>query len=194
MVKLKAGDKSENRRILKELYEEHGKAVRCFLYKRVKNREDIDDIVQDLFVRISKQKDLKARLEGGVKQQRAYLFTIANNLVVDMERNKLVRWRYSIKQGEQAKDYFDDLSPDVVVIAREHLKLVKQAIKELKPNHRTAFVLSRFKHMSHKEIAEVMGVKSRQVESYVASAVTNLRKKVDQMYQGGFGQDYSNES
>lgn len=183
VVELVSGQSDDTRKILKELYQDHSDAVRRFLYKRVREPADVEDIVQDLFIRISRQSDLRERLDGGEGQSRSYLYTIANNLVVDMERKKAVRWRYSAEHADQSQSSVDDLSPDVIVIAKEHMQLVKQAIKTLRPEHRTAFILNRFKHMSHKEIAEVMGVKSRQVEGYVAAALSNLRKRVAKMYQ-----------
>lgn len=188
VVKLETDSGSETGEILKGLYRDHGEAVRYFLRKRVRDEADIEDVVQDMFIRLSQQKDLNSRLSGGARQSRSYLFTIANNLVVDMERRKSVRWRYSAEKSGNVQDSVDELSPDVIVIAKEHMQLVKEAIKTLRPDHRTAFVLNRFRHMSHKEIAEVMGVRSKQVQGYIAAALSNLRKQVEKMYRDGCDQ------
>ena len=168
-----------HQQILEQLFREHGEALRSFLLGRVRNKADIEDIIQDVFSRLARQKDLNARHHMEARQNRAYIFTMANNLIVDMERRKAVRSQYCVENQQNPAGKVYELSPDVVVVAQEQLSTVKEAIKGLKPTWRTAFVLSRFKHMSYKEISAVMGVTERQVEAFVARAVVKLKASLE---------------
>lgn len=174
-----------NRENLEQLYRDHGEALRCFLYGRVYSDADIDDIVQDVFMRLARRDDLEERTQEGFKKNRAYIFTMANNLVVDMERGRQVRQKYQAAKYQQAEGRVDELAPEIVAVAQEHMGLVKEAIKALKPEWRTALILSRFKHMSHKEIASVMDITHRQAEGFISKAVLALHDMVKQMYQRG---------
>lgn len=176
-----------NRRILEQLYRDHGEALRCFLLGRVQSSADIEDIVQDVFARLARRDDLVERSAEGARKNRAYLFTAANNMVVDLERRRQVRWKYSSANREGLEETVDQATPEIVVVAQEHLALVKEAIKTLKPEWRTAFILNRFKHMTHKEVSAVMGITRKQAERFIAKATLNLYEKVNEMYKGESG-------
>lgn len=168
-----------NKQFLEQLYRDHGDALRSFLLGRVRSKTDIDDIIQEVFTRLAHKGGLEGRQEVDFRQNRAYLFTAANNLIVDMERRKAVRREYSVAKSNDLTGTVYELSPDVEVIAQEQLSTVKAAITALKPTWRTAFILSRFKHMNYKEISIVMQVTERQVEAFVARAVTRLKKTLE---------------
>ena len=168
-----------HRKLLEQLFQEHGEALRSFLLGRVRNKADIEDIIQDVFSRLARMTNLEARRHIDTRQNRAYIFTMANNLIVDMERRKAVRNRYCAENQQDSASKVYELSPDVVVVAQEQLSTVKEAITGLKPTWRTAFILSRFKHMNYKEISTIMEVSERQVEAFVARAVAKLRASLD---------------
>lgn len=173
-------DKNPERKaaILEVLYRDYERALRSFLYGRVRSESDIDDIVHEIFERISRLDELQEHLLHSTEKSRAYLFTAANNLVVDHERRRAVRRRYQSEQSSQSQTVAYELSPDVVVSATQELSAVKAAIRELDPNWRQAFLLARFKGLSRKDISAVMGVSIRQVENYITKALKALRRAV----------------
>ena len=166
-----------NEQALERLFREHGAPLRSFLLGRIRSEADIDDVVQEVFSRLARMSDLGSRLsvKAGMRSNRAYIFSAANNLIVDMERRKEVRREYQASES-QAPDKAFDLSPDIVVVAHQELEMVKRAIFKLKPKWRQAFVSSRFKHMSYKEISEKMGVSEKQVQYYITNALAKLRQ------------------
>lgn len=163
---------------LEQLYRDHGEAMRSFLLGRMRNESEIDDIIQEVFLRLARSSELSTRLQFSKRQNRAYLFTAANNLIVDIERRQIVRKDYIRTHHPEGQVSVYELSPDVVVAAAEELTSIKETLKNLKPTWRKAFVMSRFKNENYKDIAKEMGVSVRQIEKYIANAIKALRKAV----------------
>ena len=169
----RTGDREQ---VLEQLFREHRAALRSFLLGRVRDTSDLDDIVQEVFMRLARNTDAVNRLLEPGANNRAYLFTAANNLIVDLERRQSVRKSYLTNHWDEAGAVVYELSPEVVVAASEELAVIKEAIKNLKPTWRKAFVLSRIKSMNYKDISEDMGVSVRQIEKYIAAAMKALRQ------------------
>src|SRR5581483_2643307 len=58
-------------------------ALRAYLQKRFPALSDHDDLVQEAYLRL-----LRARREGRVTSAKAFLFTVARNLAIDMFRRR----------------------------------------------------------------------------------------------------------
>lgn len=162
--------------LLESLIRDHGPALHSFLLGRVRDETEIEDIVQEVFLRLARQKETLYRLNQPGENSRAYLFTAANNMVVDLERRRAVRRQYLTYRKHEVADSSYELSPEVVVTSREDLSRVREAIKGLKPNWRTAFIMSRIQLMNYKDIAREMGVSVRQIEKNIAAALKALRE------------------
>ncbi len=61
---------------------------------------------------------------------------------------------------------------------KQDIGRMQDVLLKLKPKHRHAFVLSRFKYMSNKDIAETIGVSVSTVEKYISKALLALRKEL----------------
>lgn len=176
--KVKVIDLSKRRDVrqksLERLFREDGRVLRGYLFKRLRDESEVEDVVQEVFSKLAKLPDLEERIAGG--RNRNFIITVANNLIVDIERKRATRRSYQSAHRHQTDELVYELSPEVEVVATEELSLVKAAIMELKPTWRKAFAMSRFNHMTYKEISEEMGVGIKQVEKYIANALVELRK------------------
>ena len=159
---------------LEHLFREDGRILRGYLFKRLRDESEVEDVVQEVFARLARMPDLERRLEQG--KNRNFIITVANNLIVDMERKRATRRSYQSSQRHQTDELVYELSPEVEVVAHQELSLVKAAIMKLKPAWRKAFTMSRFHHMTYKEISQEMGVGVKQVENYIINALIELRK------------------
>ena len=163
---------------LDRLFREHSAAVRAFLLVRLRvGQEELDDVIQEVFARVARMDDLLEKLPPENKSARSFLFSIANRLVVDMERRKVVRSRYLEQEAQRAAEErsADIVTPEDLVLAREDLELVKHVLAEMKPPWRQAFILSRLKHKGYQEIAEAMEVSRKTVEKYIGHALARMR-------------------
>lgn len=165
--------------LLERLFSKHRECLRTFLRYRTRGVEDVDDIAQEVFVRLARMPDLEERLPSEGRDNKAFILTVANNLVVDLERRKAIR-RENLLESLDGSPAFEsyEISPEVMVSGMQELSVVEKAILELPVKWRTAFVLSRFKYMSYKEIADRMGVTTRTVENYMSNALEKMRGEV----------------
>ena len=159
--------------VLERLFSEHGAALRSFVHGRTGVENDPDDVVQEVFVRLARMKGLRAKLDDTKSRNRAYMFTIANNLIVDYERRKALQRSYNVQSGEAGK--VQEITPEAAASAERDLSTLKQVIAEMRPAWRHAFVLNRFKYMSYTQIATHMGVTIKQVENYMTQALVRVR-------------------
>ena len=120
---------------------------------------------------------------------RAYLFTIGNNLVLDLKRKRLVRSEYAQEKYELDLEHAGEASPETIVAAREELAVVKEAIMAMPPMWRKVFLLSRVELMSYRNIAEQRGVSVKQIEKYMSKALRCVRDAVRLAHQQEAGNE-----
>ena len=140
----KAGDQ----RAASELVERHASALARFAAS-CGAREEIDELVQDTFVRAF------GSLDGfrGDSSFRTWLFTIERRLLMDRRRAERRRPKGAeISEGDVATEY--DALDDMV--ADEAQARVRQAMAKLTPTQREVFVLRVNEGLSYKEIAETV--------------------------------------
>lgn len=165
--------------VLDQLYREHSSYLRQFLKFRLDSDEDHEDVVQDVFLRLARMDNLAEQVGTDCNNPRAYIFTIANNIVVDLIRKKIVRRPHDVGQLEQIPEVEVSITPEVQAESAQELEIAKQIILGLSPRVQRAFVLSRFYFKSYKQISDEMGVPVKRVEKYIAKALTKLRDMVE---------------
>jgi RNA polymerase sigma-70 factor (ECF subfamily) len=163
-------------RLLEALYREHAPALKGFLRLRRVADADRDDLMQEVFLRLARIDDLPVVASKDSGSTRAYLFTIANRLILDQWRHTAMSRRHGLTEVEELPEAPGGHTPDRWYPAEQELDRVEKAIGQMNDRWRTAFVLSRFRNLTHREIAAAMGVTPKRVEKYVASALGVLRR------------------
>jgi len=131
---------------------------------------DIDNLVAESLARAYEAKDFE-RITAG----RAYLFTIARNLLLDeVRRDNIVSLDFVADLDILRADY----SLEAVLSARDELKRLNAAVETLPPQCRRVFILRRVYGHSPKEIAEMMALSVSTVEKHLAKALQLLAKKL----------------
>jgi len=127
--------------------------LRAWLRSRFGSGVDLDDIVQEAFLRV-----FKAQQEKVVKAPKAFLFATARNLALNAIRASKVRgepWSVSVED----LDLLDEGEDVVDTIARnQELELLTTAIQALPKNCRRIFTLCKVYGLAPKEAAEELGV------------------------------------
>ena len=144
------------------------------LTARTGNSFIAEDLLQTLWI------NLQTRDHGPVATPEAYLFRMAHNLATDharAERQRLKRedqWMdaATVRIGETAHDEAPD--SERILIARDELKRVRQALAEMPPRASQVFQLHRIDGKSHSEIATSLGISKSAVEKNMAVALKHL--------------------
>jgi RNA polymerase sigma factor (sigma-70 family) len=167
-----AGGDPGHSRALSSLFEEHNRTLQSFLMARLGNEQEAREVAQEAYVRL-----LQLHQPGTVSFLRAYLFRTAANLAVDRIRQRANRDRLD-RSGPES-ELIDRVSPDRRVMAAEELGILEQALRELPPQYRRAFVLHRFEEWSTGQIAKELGVQERMVRNYISRSAIYCKLRLD---------------
>lgn len=160
---------------LVETYLERRADLVRFFTARLKSAAAGEDLVQDMFLRIS---SIDAPTD--VQNPAGYLYRLGSNLMLDRlrgERRSSVReaaWRDSHRSVVGADEIADEPAADDAVAARQRLALVVEALKALNPQTQRVFRMHKFEGMSHPEVAKALGISRSSVEKHVMAALKHL--------------------
>jgi RNA polymerase sigma-70 factor (ECF subfamily) len=149
-----------------------------FLRARTGDPAEAEDIVQELWLR------LRTQPVGPVSNGRAYLFQMANNLVLDRVRERQRRarrdrqWSESVQlqDGGSGEVAAPDPAPDDALIEQEQLRQLAAAVDALPEGARRAFWLHKIEGASHADVAARLGISRSGVEKHIALAMKHLRR------------------
>lgn len=168
-----------------QLFSDYQKKVYNIALNMVQRIEDAEDVTQDVFVEIHRS----LHSFNNQSSISTWIHRIAVNKCLDFIKAKKTKKRFAIithlfhpETGEQLHEASSFTHPGVALEQKENARLLFQAIAMLNEKQRTAFVLSQIQHLSQKEIAAVMTLSEKAVESLVQRAKTNLRKQLENMY------------
>jgi RNA polymerase sigma factor (sigma-70 family) len=162
---------AEDARWFKEDVRPHERALRSFLQRRFPTIGDVDDVVQETYARI-----LRAREAGAATPTRAYLFVVARNVALDLvRRHRTVSLEGLGNLGlsavvEERPDAAEALSHE------QELELLAAAMQALPPRCRQILTLRRIHGLSHRAIAEQLGIAEGTVNAQLAIGLMRCRQ------------------
>jgi RNA polymerase sigma-70 factor (ECF subfamily) len=144
--------------------------LRAFLTQQTRSVHDAEDLTQEVFLRLWR---MDARSE--IRSLKAVAFKMAENLLKDRSRRTYTRMmRAAVSAADmQLSDIGGE--PSSVVESLQTLAIVAEAIAQLRPSTREAFLLYRLEVCSHAQIAARMGISVSMVEKHVSVATAALR-------------------
>lgn len=137
--------------------------LRSWLLKRFPELDDVDDIIQDSFLKV-----YLAHRKNPIRQPKSYLFATARNLSINKLKSSRVRHEQALVNFER-QDVVDT-SPELfeIIQRQQDLELLTKAIQSLPDKCRRIFTLRKVYGMSQKEIAEELGLSVHTVYTQVA--------------------------
>lgn len=154
----------------------HDGQLRAYLRGSYPAVRDIDDVVQESYLRT-----WKAKLAHPITSTKSFLFQVARNLAIDVLRRKH-------SAGTESPVALDDLCvPDegadvtATLSLQEKIDLLTAALASLPECTREIVFLRKFQGLPQKEVAARFGIAERTVEARLAkgmkSCATYLRKR-----------------
>lgn len=164
---------------LAALFEDHRREIARFLAARCGDSNHAEDLMQELWLKLTRANP------GPIANGRAYLFRMANNLMLDnLRARKRAMARDHAWLGDAADATNAELRPDPAPAADEVLAraqetaLLARAIDALPPGAARALRLHRFEELDQGEVARRMGISRSGVEKHLATAMRHLRNSL----------------
>src|SRR5258707_14241681 len=148
----------------------HRAALHRYLRKFTSGAEDIEDLVQETYVRMYALRDFRE-----IESPRAMLFRIAHNTAVERARRQAAQTTDSVGDFEGLNVYSTEAPADEQIDARRRFESFCAAVDRLPPLCRRVFVLRKVYRLSHDEIAEGLGGSHSTIRKHVAKGVIRCR-------------------
>jgi RNA polymerase sigma-70 factor, ECF subfamily len=162
------------------IYDQHEDLVFNLCLHYLQNRQDAEEAMQDVFVKIYN------KLSGfeGKSSVKTWIYRIAVNHCLDVlrarkRRNSLAFMTHLFLGKTETPleiPHFDH--PGVLLEDRESLENVFKIINQLPENQRTALILKYLDDLPQREIADIMQISEKAIESLLQRAKQNLEKKL----------------
>ncbi|WP_423370946.1 RNA polymerase sigma factor [Burkholderia sp. LMG 32019] len=160
-----------------------------FIRRRIRDPDDAEDILQDVFHEFVQA----YRLPAPIEQASAWLFRAARNRIVDRFRKKKEQPLTDLFEADADDDANSEYRLDLVLPAHDAgpearyartllLEALQDALDELPANQREVFVAHELEGLSFKEMATQSGVALNTLLARKRYAVLHLRARLQLIY------------
>ncbi len=156
--------------IFRQCYDYTHKAVYGFAYSILKNPQDAQDVVQDVYIKMY-QNASKYKPQG---KPMAWILTITRNLCLMKIRDN----KKTVKVEEQ--EGLENLFQVPAETIHEHTYILQRALSSLTEESRQIVILHALTGLKHREIAEVLNLNVSTVLSKYNRAIKKLRELIEE--------------
>ncbi|RBQ07925.1 RNA polymerase sigma factor [Pedobacter miscanthi] len=169
---LKEGD----RQAYIEIYTRYNSLLYQYAYKKLRNREEAKDVVQEVFIQLWKrhqQLSFDTALAG-------YLYQSVRNRALNIFAHQQIEQKYI----DSLNDFLDTETSgtDYLVREKDIAALIEKEINALPPKMRKVFLLSRRQHKTYKEIAAEMNISEDTVNTQMKRALKTMRNRLGPLF------------
>ena len=151
------------------LVEIHTPALERFATRMLLERQRAEEVLQETLMKAWRE---AARYDPDRARLSTWLHQIAHNLCIDILR----RQRREQPLAENADTIIgSDESPESLVQTRETRQQVTAAIGALSQRHRTALILTYYQSLPNRDVAQIMDISLRALESLLVRARRELK-------------------
>lgn len=148
-------------------------ALRNFFQRRMRAHSDVEDLVQEVFLRLARRDGL-----DDVDNVQGYVFQTAANILRDYLRRRVTR------QAEHHEPLDDELveeaafSPERVLLSRQAVSELREALLDLPSRTREVFFLARIEGLPYAAIVSRLGISLSAVNKHMAKAMQFLMNRM----------------
>ena len=170
-LKVKEQNNNEKSELFIEMYDRHADHIYRFVLLKVSNKDLAWDITQECFLKVWQyHKDS----DSGIKNYRAFIFSIARNLIIDYWRRKDKTATIDLEEVAFALEDAGNLHEETS-IKHETLELM-EFINQL-PEHQKEILLLRYvEDLPFSEIAKIIGKSAVSARVEAHRAVKKIKK------------------
>lgn len=156
------------------IYLRYCKRLYGFVLRYIKQKEDAEGIVQEVFIKIWETRnkiDIYSSFDS-------FIFTITYNTTISLLRKRVSEQKYheqlkSIQQITNADQIIDD------IYYKEISEKFQSLLNQLTPRQKEIFQLSREEGLTHEEIAKKLNISSNTVKNHLVSTLSFIKSHFD---------------
>lgn len=175
--------------VFQELYENYHKDVFQFLFYMVKNREQAEDLVQEVYIKVMNSYD---RFKGD-SSEKTWLFSIARHVAIDhfrkqkRKRNRVLEFFDWSEKGHLIQD--DQPEPEDVALQNEEIQKVYRCLDHCSVDQKSVIILRYIQSMSIQETAEILGMSESKVKTTQHRGMKALQKLMQEDQKEGINNE-----
>jgi len=153
----------------------YDRALGRFFERRVPSKSDVPDLVQEVFLRLSRMDDPNA-----IEKPEHFLFVTAANVLRDRARHDLAQRRAADDDvAEISLAEGSDFAPDRVLESKQAAEYLAAALRDLPERTRDIFVLRVIEGMKMADVARAFSISTRAAEKHQAKALAHVAKVLE---------------
>lgn len=165
----------------KKLVGEYENRFLTMAYKFTNNYNDAEDLCQEIFIKV--YRSLPAFKNRS--KLSTWLYKVAVNTCLDWNRRNKPNFFNMISiMDKSVKGLSSNHNTEQIIIYKERQQMVHNAVYSLKDKYKTIIILYHFNQLSYKEIAQVLDIPMKTIETRLYRARKQIK---EQLMKEGFG-------
>lgn len=160
---------ADNSAAYKEVYDRYSLILLNHAYNKTRDREEAKDIVHEVFANLWENRECLNPL----KSLSGFLFTCIRNIIFNQFNRKLIQEKYLSSLNAFVLE--DNCAADHQLRERMMTTIIEEEIDRLPRKTAAVFRLSRYGHLSHKEIAGKLSISDQTVSKHITNTLKILR-------------------
>ncbi len=158
--------------LITELFKRYEPAVQRFLGSKISHKEDVEDVLQETFLRAHKVPNWSE-----VENSEAYLIRIARNAYNDYRRQG--KGIYTTEPIEFIQNAVIDEgpTPEDCTARQQQIQNLEVIIKKLTPRVRQAMIFIKVLELSYDETSKIMGISRSTLKNHITAGMAECRLK-----------------
>lgn len=148
------------------LYDQYADAIFRFCFFKTGDREIAKDLTQDVFIKVFNH----LTKDESVTNEKAFVYTIAKNVVIDFWRKKT-----SVHESELPEGFMQSVPSNLRTDLLAEYTSFLSLLDKLQPEDREVILLRYIDDLSGKEMAEILGERENTVLVRISRATAKLR-------------------
>ncbi|MEW7278333.1 RNA polymerase sigma-70 factor [Aquimarina sp. 2201CG1-2-11] len=163
--------KRGNEFVYRRLYEMHYNELCSYIYSMSNNKQQSEDIVQNVMLKIWKNKE-NLKINSSIRN---YLYKSCYNELIDSYKKNKKELNYIELTRKNALDFIVEEDTDII---NSRLIRVKSEIEKLPKKCKEAFILNKLRGLKYKEVAEYLDISVKTVEIHISKAMSRIREAI----------------
>lgn len=164
--------------VFDELYDKYHHDVYKFLFYMTKNKEQAEDLTQEVYIRILKSFH---RFEGK-SSEKTWIFSIARNVAIDYFRKQKSLKDRILERFDWAENQIKDVNklPEEIILQSEDTSKLYSVLNYLTVDQRTVILLRYYHDLSITETAAILSWTESKVKTTQHRAIKKLKELLNE--------------